>query len=280
MYLKVIDVDLRPPNELVDTFSIDVEQIPVGEETRPQVFNGTFGFAYIEMSFKVECSVSHYFPNCDTSCVQEGNCICLPGYTGAKCEVEIDECVPINCSGNGNCVDKVNAFDCNCFPGHTGALCEVDIDECIESNVTCSDNGECIDEANAFKCNCFPGYTGFMCEIEIDECIGVDCSGNGECIDKVDAFECSCSSGHTGVMCELNNCIGVNCSGNGECMHKVDGFECNCLQGYSGEICEVNCMNCSDSSTEVGTSPGKCMYADILTLDIQCLFQTVTWKLV
>ena len=69
VYTQVFDDDSgTSENEFVDTFSIDVEQIPVGEETRPQVFTGTFGFAFIEMSFKVECS---------------------SGYTGDLCEVNM-----------------------------------------------------------------------------------------------------------------------------------------------------------------------------------------------
>lgn len=82
--------------------------------------------AYIEMSFKVECSPgSRYFPN--YACELEGNCSCLPGYTGALCDVEIDDCIGVDCSGNGECIDRLNAFECICSPGYTGALCEVKI---------------------------------------------------------------------------------------------------------------------------------------------------------
>ena len=136
----------------------------MGEETRPQVFNGTFGFAYIEMSFKVECSVSHYFPNCDTSCELEGNCTCLSGYTGPLCEVNINDCIGVNCSGNGECIDGVNAFNCNCFHGYSGNMCKVNIDDCI--GVNCSGNGNCSDKVGSFTCDCDIGYSGALCQDE------------------------------------------------------------------------------------------------------------------
>ena len=151
MYTQVFDKDDGTDDEFVDSFSINVEQIPVGEETSPRAFTGTFGFASIEMSFKVECS---------------------SGYTGDSCEVNIlNTCIGVDCSSNGECINILDA--CNCFPGYTGASCEVDINDCI--GVNCSGNGECIDGVNSFKCYCSPGYIGFMCEVEISDskCVGI-----------------------------------------------------------------------------------------------------------
>ena len=48
----------------VDSFSIDVELIPTGVETSQQIFNGTFGFGQIELSFRVEMS---FLPSATTS---------------------------------------------------------------------------------------------------------------------------------------------------------------------------------------------------------------------
>ena len=39
-------------------------------------------------------------------------------------EVNINDCVGVNCSGNGQCVDEINSFSCNCNDSYTGPLCE------------------------------------------------------------------------------------------------------------------------------------------------------------
>ena len=51
-------------------------------------------------------------------------CDCDPDFTGMECEVNIDDCVGVNCSGNGQCVDEINSFSCNCNDSYTGPLCD------------------------------------------------------------------------------------------------------------------------------------------------------------
>ena len=48
----------------------------------------------------------------------------LHGYTGDRCEVDINECEGVNCSSNGRCEDGVNSFACICEPGYTGERCQ------------------------------------------------------------------------------------------------------------------------------------------------------------
>ena len=91
--IQAYDIDNNAENapwqnlDLVDAFSINIEQIQIGVEAEPQTFNGTFGFGWIELSYRVNCTGSFYFPNCDSSCALIGNCTCLPGFTGRYCEV-------------------------------------------------------------------------------------------------------------------------------------------------------------------------------------------------
>ena len=51
------------------------------------------------------------------------NCTCDLGFTGDQCQTNIDDCVGVDCSGNGQCVDGVNNFTCQCTAGFSGRQC-------------------------------------------------------------------------------------------------------------------------------------------------------------
>ena len=47
-------------------------------------------------------------------------CTCPPGYTGAHCDVDINECESSPCLYGGRCIDLVNRFACVCPHGTSG----------------------------------------------------------------------------------------------------------------------------------------------------------------
>ena len=55
--------------------------------------------------------------------VASHTCDCDLGFTGADCEINVDDCIGVNCSGNGKCLDGVNSFTCECSSGFSGLLC-------------------------------------------------------------------------------------------------------------------------------------------------------------
>lgn len=66
------------------------------------------------------------------------------------------ECESVPCINGGSCQDLVNAFVCICLSGYTGKFCEVDIDVCSEptlSSVLCHNGGVCADgPGRTFHC--------------------------------------------------------------------------------------------------------------------------------
>ena len=163
----MIDSDGTTQDDVVDWFPIDIPTTaaPVGIETVTSTYNGTFGFATIELSFRVVCAPNYYGPHCLDFCDTE-NCTCHVGFTGEFCEMNIDDCFGVTCSENGLCVDGVNSFECNCNTGFTGSQCEINIDDCV--GVDCSGNGRCEDGVDSFTCVCEPGFTGDLCNGTIE----------------------------------------------------------------------------------------------------------------
>ena len=51
------------------------------------------------------------------------------GYHGTKCEKDIDECFEKNpCKNRGLCINKVGTYDCICVDGFNGTNCEIQIE--------------------------------------------------------------------------------------------------------------------------------------------------------
>ncbi len=92
--------------------------------------------------------------------------LCAPFYIGSSCDVfNHCESNAVTCSDQGKCTNNGDSFTCVCGePGYTGADCETNIDDCVNRN--CSGNGVCVDGVNSFSCECVYGFTGEMCSVE------------------------------------------------------------------------------------------------------------------
>ncbi|XP_031431396.1 sushi, nidogen and EGF-like domain-containing protein 1 isoform X2 [Clupea harengus] len=197
---------------------------------------------------------------CIDDCIK-GNpsftCSCLAGFTGRRCQIDVDECASYPCQNGGTCADRVNGFMCLCQPGFTGPLCEKDVDECQSD--PCLNGAECVQGVDNFVCVCAPGYTGPLCETDIDDCEPMPCLNGGECSDLVNNYTCTCTAGFIGRRCETELVVvaptnataeaenqTASCEAEGcrqVCEYVSPGnFNCTCSPGYYGDNCEEECL--------------------------------------
>ncbi|CAG5922432.1 unnamed protein product [Menidia menidia] len=80
----------------------------------------------------------------------------------------INSCTEDFCMNGGSCYKSGSIFSCSCAPGYTGHRCETDIDEC-QSN-PCHNGGTCIDGQASFTCVCLPSYSGLYCDQDTETC--------------------------------------------------------------------------------------------------------------
>lgn len=92
-------------------------------------------------------------------------------------------------------------FTCRCLAGFVGARCEVNVDDCLMR--PCANGATCLDGINRFSCLCPEGFAGRFCTINLDDCASRPCQRGARCRDRVHDFDCLCPSGYGGKTCEL-----------------------------------------------------------------------------
>ncbi|KAI5624969.1 protocadherin Fat 4-like, partial [Silurus asotus] len=127
------------------------------------------------------------------------NCSCPAGFTGTRCEHDIDECLENPCENGGSCFNNPGGFLCHCSEGFSGLHCSIVDNEC--QRVVCSNGGTCWNIQGGFFCDCRPGYEGRFCDYIIDHCASSPCL-NGHCSNFLTGYACHCPFGISGFNCE------------------------------------------------------------------------------
>eukprot|EP00058_Branchiostoma_floridae_P004473 XP_002589961.1 hypothetical protein BRAFLDRAFT_81597 [Branchiostoma floridae] len=168
-------------------------------------------------------------------------CDCQAGFTGERCEININECASNPCQNNGLCVDGANSYGCQCTRGFSGANCEIEIDECESS--PCQNGGSCIDHIGWYSCRCAPGFLGSDCEIKcklftcflaVDLCTKFDivCPKPFYCVNQAGAFVCKLPGNRIFSGRRKRNilprvqCSSASCPKGWYCMVADDGYTC------------------------------------------------------
>ncbi|XP_067851680.1 sushi, nidogen and EGF-like domain-containing protein 1 isoform X2 [Heptranchias perlo] len=169
-------------------------------------------------------------------------CSCRAGFTGRRCQIDIDDCASNDCQNGGTCIDGIDGYSCKCKLGFIGKHCEIADSLCKTKE--CQNGGVCDADNGTAECICRKGYTGENCETEIDECDSNPCLNGGECIDLVHNYTCLCPQSFTGNHCETSGptipsvCQPSPCQNGGTCKETDDGYLCDCPEGFTGRDCE------------------------------------------
>ncbi|XP_026118895.1 protein kinase C-binding protein NELL2-like, partial [Carassius auratus] len=191
------------------------------------------------------------------------------GFTGKRCETDIDECSDgfVECDSRATCVNLPGWYHCECRDGYhdngmfsaNGESCE-DIDECEMGRHSCANDTVCFNVDGGYDCRCPHGRN----------CTG-DCAHDGKVkhngqiwvLDDDRCSVCSCQSGL--VMCRRMVCDCENPTVDVLCCPECDprlSSQClhqNGLLAYSnGETWVENCQQCQCMRGEVDCWPISC----------------------
>lgn len=220
--MKIVDDDDGSKDDIVDYYKKEIYITPSksvhSARTYPYTLSGP-GYSQTTIEVKVYCDVNFYGATCSVKCVafdtdddghytcdaSTGEKVCLPGYNGALCKIEINECESSPCQNGGSCRDHRNYFTCECAEGTSGDRCEINFDECFSD--PCQHRSSCVDQINGYQCQCVDGYTGPTCSVDVDECVSSPCKNNATCVDQVNKYTCECQPGYEGSQCDSKGSV-------------------------------------------------------------------------
>lgn len=110
--------------------------------------------------------LSFFFLSKGGHCVVYGNlrlCSCRAGFTGSRCETNINECAGNPCANGSTCRDSINDYTCICPPGYTGRHCDKPTDRCASQ--PCLNGGTCTTGPKERPlCICPTHFSGPQCQ--------------------------------------------------------------------------------------------------------------------
>ncbi|XP_071100961.1 uncharacterized protein [Haliotis cracherodii] len=211
-----------------------------------------------------ECPFPFWGPSCNNTCECKGHatncdpvhgCVCVEGWTGVNCAVNINECGldPSICSSQQTCVDTPGSYQCRCPAGFRkqGLEC-IDINECEAMSSPCQSNFLCLNTAGSFSCHCQEGYTesSVVSYLDIDECTNGLSSCEQLCVNVPGTYNCMCHYGYElsddrktcdkSVAASCVVAVGVGCSH--YCVTEHNQPRCGCNRGYSLATDRKTCL--------------------------------------
>ncbi|VEL42513.1 unnamed protein product [Protopolystoma xenopodis] len=90
-------------------------------------------------------------------------------------------------AGGNETTGSLEPYTCLCLPGWGGVYCSIDLDYCSHHHGVCRNQGVCLNmqgKASAqYRCQCPPGFRGDHCEVVEDDCQVHGCgAGVGKCV--------------------------------------------------------------------------------------------------
>uniref|UniRef100_A0A8D3DGW6 Neural EGFL like 2 n=1 Tax=Scophthalmus maximus TaxID=52904 RepID=A0A8D3DGW6_SCOMX len=207
------------------------------------------------------------------TCVSPNNCVCQQGFTGKRCETDIDECADgfVECDSKSTCVNLPGWYHCECRDGYhdnglfsaNGESC-VDINECKTGRNTCANDTVCFNLDGGYDCRCPHGHN---CTGDCIHDNKVKHSGQIWVLDSDRCSVCSCQAGQ--VMCRRMVCDCDNPNADLFCCPECDprlSSQClhqNGLLTYgSGDTWVENCQQCQCLQGQVDCWPLPCPPVD------------------
>ena len=90
-------------------------------------------------------------------------CHCPDSSTGLHCEKQKPMCTAEYCLNGGQCHYYDELPFCFCAHGYSGPRCENDVDECADAAM-CFNGATCVNVFGKFSCLCTAGFHGERCE--------------------------------------------------------------------------------------------------------------------